>query len=235
MKKLIFIIFLCMICYSASEARNIAVFTAGTTAVAGACADSSCAGFLICQNFETATTGYDNSETWVEDAGTPEAAYATSPLRGSQSLHIAPGDTVYTDIGSQTEVYLFFRIKFAEVAPLLLSDTIEFRDSSFQKLYQIAIDDNSKFYVYNGGWNIDTLSTGTPYYVWAHFKNGTGNAVLELYVSTTKTKPATPGVSVTDYTQTTAMQYFWVYGSNTVDYTIDQILIKTTDIGDVCD
>ena len=225
------------------EARMNAVFAGGGVPVAvAACADSSCTGFLVCQNFETSTTSndvtLDNSETWVIDAGTPVTNSQTTPLRGTQSLAMDASDTIYFDIGSQTEVYFFFRFRTATASWPNVKDILKFWDSGGASIGRVAVADNEKFVVLFGGAtesSATVFSPDTVYYVWGHFKNGTGNAEMHLYISTTRTKDEAE-ITVINLTQTTAMRYLTVASPLAgLSYIVDQVLVKTTDIGDVCE
>jgi hypothetical protein len=72
---------------------------------------------LLDQNFETGTTGYDNSETWVEaGTGTVEAANTTTVIAGTQSLQfILSGQTgsTYGSFSAQSSLFVRFRFRVA--------------------------------------------------------------------------------------------------------------------------
>src|SRR6187549_3665401 len=46
------------------------------------------ASYLLNQNFETPTTGYDNGETWTPFGTNVLPAYGTGALKGSQSFRV---------------------------------------------------------------------------------------------------------------------------------------------------
>ena len=115
MKKLIFLICLIpSICFG--DAWTVGLIPIGT-ASAPACADSSCTGFEVCQNFEG--TGYDNSESWTTWNGTPAEDDTTATLlRGSQQMALDNTDRVYIGVaGSPGQGSLHFRYKAADGTP----------------------------------------------------------------------------------------------------------------------
>jgi hypothetical protein len=207
-------------------------------AAGGACADTSCSGFLACQNFETATTGYDNSESWTPDAGTPQPAYTTTHLRGTQSLYL-PTASTYKAITASGEVYAFFRWRPTAVSPVAQSSVFVLWNSGFSVIGEVALLDTNQLAVYNGSVpsiGSTTISAGTTYYVWVYWKKGTGsNGLATIWLSTTATKPGSPeATSVTTGTATDDAAYIEPRSTESVNAIFDQILVKTTVIGDVC-
>lgn len=102
------------VCATAWARMNAVVVGGGESAV------DTCSGYLVCQNFETATTGYDNSESWTE-TGTVEAAYATGPARGSQSCQVTNGSRGNArskiTISSASELWGHYRYKVSDATP----------------------------------------------------------------------------------------------------------------------
>lgn len=162
------------------------------------CADSSCTGFEICQNFETETTGYDNSESWTESCGTGATcteAYTTDPLRGSQSYYFSSGtevSSVYKAITAGSEYYGMVKVNIDTdntqdlfglysnaVGKLLIGY------NSYNKL-QVTYDSLAAC-----GSN-DTFNPGTTYYIWFYYKSASaspgGDGIYRVWVSTTTTK-----------------------------------------------
>ncbi len=231
----------------------------------GSCGDSSCTGFLICQNFEIATSGYDNSESWLEvtDGGTVEAAYTTSPLRGNQSLQIVgsagrPRTAFNVDLPAEGEVYIHFLFKAPSVTPT--------NDTEILRIYRSGA--NTLAYVYIGGTNIDAggqsklvifvngdtypndyvrttnaLSAGTIYHIWVHYKKSTGSSDGVFSAEFTASGIRTPTgsgnayIAVTNHNNTSNFYNLGprVTTNNGFEVFYDQILAKTTPIGTVCE
>ncbi len=175
---------------------------------------------LVKQNFEG--TGYDNSETWSEFSGgageTIDEDYATGPLLGSQSLRVVSTDTFtfsYTKIDhtSLSEEWFFTMLKMAAVnadGKDIMADV----DGGGAIQISVGVS-GGHFQVKCGSASATTslsYSTGTLYYLWGHYLKGSGaNAVAEIWVSTTSTKPADASsgtASVTTGTSTANVQEF---------------------------
>ena len=71
-------------------------------------------------------------------------------------------------------------------------------------------------------------------YAWGHFKTWSGHAEVHLYVNNSLTKD-TAEVAITNATQATSFEYLALYGLAGCEYIIDQLLVRTTDIGTVCE
>jgi hypothetical protein len=206
-----------------------------------ACADSSCTGFLVCQNFETATTGYDNSETWTE-TGTVEAAYTTGPLRGSQSCQLSNSSRTYISIGDQTELYVFFRMDMADKTPSL--DTIFFSlldgSADAAKITLLTTGTVSCTHGTKTDTNATPFAAGTNY-IWIHYKgnSGAGDGVLSMHRGSSRIySEATEICSITNGDDaSTNSDTFRLTNDDDggMGPIFDQVLVKTTAIGDVCE
>ena len=229
-----------------ADARmNVMIVGGGAPAGAPACADSSCTGFEICQNFES--TGYDNSESeWSEGIGSngivDEDDQTATVLRGSYQLKVFGGDAGQSSYARFTfptaldEIYLHFRLK----TPAANADdvvSVIFRDASQGSDLDFYIRGGSdRFRVLTASGDVyptDTYSDSTAYHVWIHYKNdGTGSM----------------GFS-TDTTEPTAGNKYGTYSSGSTDSIksidfradseetiyVDQVIVKTTAIGQICD
>lgn len=252
MKKLL-VAFLILVTVSFQASAGLKVMVVGGVPAAATCAGSSCTGYEICQNFQTATTGYDNSETWTTWTGTPNPVDTTATvLRATQQLALDNGDRAYTTIaGSPAEGHLFFRYKAADGTP-----SAQFR---FMKIsYNGEGDDlviafyhrtDGNIRAYHGGTYATTTTTplasdNTAVYIWVDFTLGTGaNGTMDIYTSANSTKPGvgSKALEITNGAATSANSYdrvsLWNDGSATAQITyFDQVLFDTAaTIGTVCD
>jgi hypothetical protein len=219
-----------------------------------ACTDANpvgnCTGFLICQNFETTaesctTCNEDNSESWVKTIGgdgTITVDYGTA-LRGSQSLQVTASGSVASLITetftAQDTIYGFFRLKVADGQPATTNQVLGLSADS-TGIGGVSITTAGKFRVYNGTaysestTALDDGASGTIY-VWFYFGKGTGeNGTMGIEVNTSRTFGAwededTTGTA-TDQVNTVQGRDRYIQG-----VVLDQILIKTTAIGTVCE
>jgi hypothetical protein len=245
MKKYLIVFILILAWTAYAQAGGISAGVHGVTISAGG---GECTGYLICQNFETATTGYDNSESWSESAGsctTFAHAYGTSPLRGTQSLYIndSSGHTCYTISPSFTasdEVWIGVRI--AVGTPLDNFQILYLLDASDAVLLTVYFQTNGYVNTKHGtaatayGTVTAHATNSTTYYVWIRWKKSTGtNGITEFYSGTARTSANrvqdTPA-SATNGNATTQAAKLKLYGYGAVPIKYDQVLIKTTDFGD---
>jgi hypothetical protein len=210
------------------------------------CDDSSCTGFLRCQNFEN--TGYDNSETWSEGGGgTVDEDEASTVLRGSQSLQIIyDTSTTYAQnqlASGQTEIYLHFLFRCDDL-PTGTRTILKGYSAGVTGLFNIYLLSNGTLRMVVGGADLtttDAISADTNYRIWAYFHDasGAGNdgqAWIE-FTSTASTAPTGSGnkrVSTTTHTD----QDDWLYTRFNADegtMFFDQFLMKTTAFSKVCE
>lgn len=238
MRKLLLIIFVLLLLplnVSALCPAVQAVVAVGEEAGAS-CADSSCTGFLTCQNFEG--TGYDNSESWTESCGagaTCDEDSTASPLRGSQSYKFTSGtgdSYIYHAITASDEIYFFARVNIANDASGYLI-TIQ---NNTTTVFTVGYNAGNNKFIYNGATLGHECLTGTTYYIWGYYKKGTGSdEINRAWVGTTTTKPASTDYEITNGTSTAQANRIYNYDSaNGAGATFDQVLVSTTAIGDVC-
>jgi hypothetical protein len=217
-------------------------FGAELASASGGAADP-CGGYLLCENFETPTTGYDNPQglTWtaVPANGIINPAYVTGPLRGSQSLRIYAADyhdgtdTVSFTGGSPR--YSAFRLKLITY-PTDYTNLVYLMDASGNVLTKLETNNAGRIRMVHGSVVVDpgiTLSTSTLYYVWIEYTKGTGsNGTLNGYYSTTTTKPGSPTWSITTGTSTAdAAKLQFHIANGPAEYLIDQIIVDSSSIG----
>lgn len=213
----------------------------GLTAVGAATAS-----YFFEERFEG--VGYQN--TWDETGttGTCDEDYATSPLEGSQSLHLVATNqhpiTKAALPSDQSELWVFFRLRI-DTALTTARRVFALIDTAAAEKYGVTVGTDNTLAPFNGNAGtatVDALVTGSDYNVWAHFLKGTGsNGGASVGFSTTGTEPVagnafssrTNGSGQTDM-RTVA---FWLtnvaLGSTTGTVTVDKLLISTTGtIGD---
>lgn len=224
--------------------------------VGGVAESDECEGYIVCQNFEG--TGYDNSETWVEDTDgactgcVTNEDYATSPLRGSQSLLINDGTVAswtVTDFSARDSAYVFFMFKLTEAPSddadvmTLLSDYDSYAPK-FGAGVLITSGRKLKIFHYNYGTSLTASDNGdtvlelnTKYYIWFYAAKGTGsNGVAWVKINTVNEEPAGTEVSISSgqgLTDSLIHMQFSTYHGAAYEYIVDQALLKSTAIGSV--
>ncbi len=198
-----------------------------------------------CQNFETATTGYDNGETW-----TPVAAggcaynpvYATTPGRGTQSFLLTNSTganqcfTEHTYASASTHGF-FARIRVNSVAGS--ARVIDMWDTGYANEVMSLTWGGNDWGIHQGTASAtttsNTYSTATWWYVWVYLTTGSGaNGTMNFYASATSTKPGSPTLSITTGSTTTNPVATDMASSTTVSTVeYDQIMESTSDIGSV--
>ena len=197
MKHLITAILLA--CANSVIATTPAGFSLSNTAtVAKATPPAGGASYLVNQNFETATTGYDNSESWTEaGTGTVEAANTATVIVGSQSLRVnlsAQTGTTYASFTAQAALYTKFRFQVASTnGGNQVFATI--RDgATVLATYTMAGGSRVLRATAAGGANGTSTSAvplDTPLYVWLEYEAGPGTlSVARIGWATTDTKPS---------------------------------------------
>jgi hypothetical protein len=244
MKKLIVLILLIpTLCFAGllQEKQRAIILKKNTVT---SCADSSCTGFMFCQNFETATTGWDNSETW-STGGTVDPVDTTPTLRGTQSCSIADSSSIsHATGGTYTELFTFARYQFADSTPTAAVYIYKNMDGAAD-FGAVKLLTTGKLICYHGtktNTAESALSDATTYYVWIHFVKGTGtDGEMTATVSTTRNPAeatAALGCSVKDGDDAdTNIDTVW-FGNSAAGgagVSVDQILVKTSSIGTVCE
>jgi hypothetical protein len=246
MRKLLIILFLLILALPVQSATMVSGRPC-PGGVTSSCADTSCTGFLWCQNFETETTGYDNSETW-STTGTVDPAETTSPLRGTQSATLADSSTLYRNVTTDGEIYAFGRFSFSDATPT--AQTILFKGmNASSDVGWVTIQTTGKLLCQNGTVSNtasgDALANDTTYYIWIRIKAATSaeatDGIVTAEVSTTRNRAdivSGYGCSVTtgndDDTDITSIRYM-NSAAGGAGVKIDQLLGRTTSIGDVCE
>ena len=211
-----------------------------------------CTGFLVCQNFETTAEACDpctedNSETWdkiIGGTGTITVDYGTS-LRGDESLQIVAdgtnGSLIAETFTAQDTIYGFFRLKVADGRPATTTEVFGIANGSTD-VGGVALLATGKFRMYNGTAYVESTTTlddgasGTVY-VWFYWTkdpatNDSGTMGIEVNTSRTFGAWEAEGTTGTADDQVNTVQAKDRYIAGVV---LDQILIKSTAIGTVCE
>jgi len=151
--------------------------------------------FLVNQNFETPTTGYDNGETWTAaGTGTIDPAEATVVIVGTQSLQIVLSSqtgSTYTSFAAQSSLFTKFRFRVASTSSNPTIATIRNGTTTLASL--LLVGANRTMRVNGGGSNGSssaTIATNTDIYIWFEYVKGTGsNAITRAGWALTDVKP----------------------------------------------
>lgn len=211
----ILILFFCFNCLSATGTRNVSFISSLLTYKAppeGGGEPNDPTSPILSEKFEA--TGYDTAGWTESGTGTLNEDYTTSPLHGSQSLRIVtPSDEltyIYHSITSSSETWIRFKIKVV-LNPASEIPLIEMWNISQAPIASLRITSAGTLKVSNGT-SISTATSsalvdGTTYYVWFHFKNGTGaNGVCDASFDESGNSRPTSGNQFTSLSNGTATQ-----------------------------
>jgi hypothetical protein len=215
------------------------VVAAGGT-IAGGEEVAECDSKVICQNFETVTTGYDNSESWTEN-GTVEAAYTTTSLRGDQSCQVSgAGDysTRNTSITDADELWGHFIFQ-KDANPSSTMFVIRFKGNNNGTQVGNVILTSTGYIGATNGTSTDydvsnPLSNDTPYRIWWHFDQSDG--VMQVWlslVSAGTTRPETAIVDISDGDAAYDIDAVALHANYGCTSIYDQVLIDDEDIASV--
>lgn len=156
--------------------------------------------YLINQNFETPTTGYDNGETWTEAAvGTVEAANTGTVIVGAQSLQIAlvsNSGSTYSEFADQTTLFCKFRFRVASTNSGNQTIATIRNGASVLGTIQLAGANRVLRAIVAGGANTNSsavLPVDTDIYIWFEYVKGTlnvSNAICRAGWSSDGIKPS---------------------------------------------
>ena len=248
--KISVVVWICILLMSWASCAHAGIMWWGILggASSAVCTDANpvgnCTGFVLCQNFQTATTGWDNSETWSV-AGTVDPVSTSPALRGTQSASIANSSSISHALSDLAEFYAFARWQFADVTPSAGTTFFKANHGGSQ-IGSIILNTNGKL---SCGHGVSTntastaLSNTTMYYIWFHHKSDPAGlaGIMTAEVSTTRDYAdvnAALGCSVTNGADTDAhTSLLWLQANvdGGAGISIDQILVKETEIGTVCE
>jgi len=200
---------------------------------------------LLCENFDGTTSCGSGktsncTKTWTlvgTDIATFNYATSPAPLEGTYSAYLLNTATAVngwnTVITVSSGTTYFFFIWNPKV--LKNSDEI-FRLTHLGGVLMSVKNVSPEQAVYCGSVmsykSSSSFTEGTTYYVWGAYTPGTGaNAVCDLYISTTSTKPAVT-IHATNGNATSYPDAVQIMSSvNAAGNVIDKLRVSTTDIG----
>lgn len=193
---------------------------------------SSAVSYAFTENFETPTTGYDNTGWGTGSSPNPTYATAPAPLQGTQSLRTTGGAQINRSVSGST-LNIFFYINITTWADF--ENIVEILNGSFGTVFRVGTWTPNVLRITHGGTQaVGTfaISANTTYYVWADYTKGTGSdGVAHLYVSSTTTKPGTADATITTGTATTDVASIYYGQNSTAVYIFDHIIQNPTSIG----
>jgi hypothetical protein len=184
------------------------------------------------ENFETATTGYENSGWTTVGTGNPAYSTSPAPLAGTQSLYTGTGTSLSgaRRARSATGEVWFYWMMYCITG--VVDDTFFFADSGLGNNYlgfssgKMRIRLGGSIAAGASAFPLDTLM-----HVWYRFQPGSGTANADLYYSTDGVR-GTAKASVTGATYTTEADRPYWHNRSTYGYLFDRIIINATAIGD---
>jgi hypothetical protein len=188
--------------------------------------------FLINENFE----GTGTPSGWNNSAGTPDYDYSVSPLYGLQSLlcNSSAQSRNGTSL-NDAEVWLKCSFRLDGTMPGF-NYLLRFLNSSDIEMLDIAFL-SGPLYVFDGvsggtGQTVDSVTSGTVYDLWVHYKKGTGaDAILEASFDVTGNPRPNTGnkyVVVANGAGTANAVKLDLFGSAT-DVVFDNVQVCNTD------
>lgn len=187
--------------------------------------------YFFTDDFETATP----KDGWYYLAITNST---TSPLSGTRSLRVSGSNNLANLwFPPQDELWLF--CKFYSGGSWLFQiypDGASPNSNGAGALFAVAQWTGTQLRVVSGGADVfptTTPITGAVSYCWAQYKRGSGsNGIVNLWVSSTTTRPASPLYSRTNTTSTVPATrfYFSLFGSGTANQ-LDHFRLSSTEIG----
>ena len=196
--------------------------------------------FLLSENFETPTTGYE-SGTWTEEtfSATIDPAYTAGPLVGSQSFRASSASgwarSISPTFAGASEMWYYFKFRLLVRAQHFL--VAFYNGTTF--LAGVALTSGTALVYCPFAVNTTTVGTmvaDTTYNGWFHYKAGTGtDAIADFGFSTTSTRPTSGNnfCSLTNGQATLAPDRIYVgtaagVGASTFDYVWDKIRVATS-------
>jgi len=189
--------------------------------------------YLLEENFEG--PGYEQS--WTE-SGTVDDQYQAVQLAGDYSCQVQASSYTKHDLGSgYSELWIYFMLQMEDLpgAAAYIARTRNSTDTATE--CHIQMDSSGRLYVAHPNTSpvtTDSMSTGVPYHVWIHIKNGTGDAVASVEFATSDTRVG----SGNKYTQTPAgqtqtdpHQVFRLEVSASQQAVYDKVRVDDEDIG----
>lgn len=182
------------------------------------------------ENFETPTTGYEQTGWTTVGAGNP--ALSSSLLQGSQLLTTSTGTNLSgarRNRSATGEVWFYWQMYCVTG---VVDDTFFFADSGLGNNYLSFSGGKARIRL---GGSISagpsTFPLDTKMHMWYRFTPGSGTASADLYYSSTGTIPGSPQASITSATYTTEADRPYWHNRSTYAIYFDRIIIHSSAIG----
>ncbi len=175
---------------------------------------------------------------WVNN-GTPNWDYTTTVLEGTQSWAASVnGDTSFIPFAPQTDCWVYLLEQQPTVLFTGSSRLLQLRDGSGVEIAGLRFLNTGAIRIYQGTATAAStggyFTTSTVLSLWIHYIAGSGlgsNGVIELYISNSPVRPASPAVTVTAGTSTVPAEGFIMAGFGTGALVTDHIRVSSTSIG----
>jgi hypothetical protein len=198
--------------------------------------------YLVLQNFETPTTGYDHCETWTETGSNVNQTYTGVVLEGTQSCLItqtASAERTSTTFTANDEVWAYCLFRPVTIDTGSARDIFAIRNGDTFLATVRAGGAGSQLQIVSGSTatTVATIATGTTYHLWLHYLKGTGaNSVCDVAFSTTGIRPTSGNnfAQITDGSGTSQGDTIQL-GRNslvTQTYIFDKVRVDNAQIGD---
>jgi hypothetical protein len=203
--------------------------------------------FLICFFFNgfTQYVFYEDCEEtgtpagWTDSDASIDWDYIISPLDGRQSWYCnnaTERNSLY-NVTAANEYYGACMVKFGDGSPSTARVFWSYvAATAAQGTVRCHTDGRLRAYCGTvSAYSTTVIAANTTYYIWTHYKLGTGNnAIMQVYVSTTPTKPASPEINISTGTTTAQIDRIQIYANQAyyVYVEFDQIKVSTADISD---
>lgn len=191
--------------------------------------------YLILEEFGSTPAGWTigTAGAWTFNNSSPAMS---GPFNAKAQSFSSPDFSV--PFADQNEVWGFTLYNSVTIAGG--SSRFKFRDSAGTILATFIIQsDGTLAAIAEGGGlsaTVSTLSINTTYYLWFHYKKGTGSdAICDVSFSTNGIRP-TSGNSFTSSTNGTgtvaAGQFYFIYNNNNTAEFVDRVIVNNSQIPD---
>lgn len=189
--------------------------------------------YSFVENFETPTTGYDNSGWTTYGSGNPAYSTSPAPLQGAQSLYCPTGglNGCYRSSALTGEVWFYWQMYFIGGT----QDEYYFYGDVTETSVRFGIQSSGKGRLVIGSTVVDSspsFPVDQKVHVWIRYLPGAGGTASgDLYFSTDGVR-GTAKAAVTGASTTANADRPWFIGRATYATIWDRIIINSTSIGD---
>ncbi len=222
---------------AANSIEETAGYNQDLAAIVSAAVTNSTSGggitYIVEENFE----GTGTPAGWFNSGGNFDQSTSGLSLEASEALALTGGaaqSNTPTGI-AQGEVWVRYRVRFIEDGAGAL---LYFYDSGFGQRGLVYRQTGGALTVDSGGGSDTTVATtsiNTTYWIWVHYKKGTGaNGEMDVWFSSTSTKPADGSdnhATITGSTATADIDFLaFINTSGNVEHYIDEVRVAAASI-----